>query len=73
MIDRAPELRIISIVTVFYIVFFAMMSGLRAIDGRLISTARIFGAKKRIIMLEIYWKSVQPFRRPIKEERCCGF
>lgn len=59
-IGMAPKV-VITAVTVFYILFIATMSGLRAIDGRLVSMARIVGASHWRITREIYWKSVQPF------------
>lgn len=59
-INLTPKI-ILTAVTVFYIVYIATMSGLRAIDGRLISMARILGAGKTQIASEISWKSIQPF------------
>ena len=59
-INLTPKI-ILTAVTVFYIVYIATMSGLRAIDGRLISMARILGASQTRITTEIYWRSVQPF------------
>lgn len=59
-INLTPKI-VITAVTVFYIVFIATMSGLRAIDGRLVSMARIMGASNGRIVRDIYWKSIQPF------------
>lgn len=59
-INLAPKV-VITAVTVFYIIFISMMSGLKSIDGRLVSMARIVGASQTWIVREIYWRSVQPF------------
>lgn len=59
-IGMAPKV-VITAVSVFYILFIATMSGLRSIDGRLVSMARIVGASRWRIIREIHWKSVQPF------------
>lgn len=59
-INLTPKI-VITAVTVFYIIFIATMSGLRAIDGRLVSMARVLGASEGRIARDIYWKSIQPF------------
>lgn len=59
-INLTPKIVLTSL-TVFYILYISATAGLRAIDGRLVTTARILGADNKRVVREIYWNSVQPF------------
>jgi ABC-type nitrate/sulfonate/bicarbonate transport system permease component len=59
-IGDLPKL-VIVILTVFYIVFITTFAGMRSVDQRLISMARIVGASERAIAREIVWISLLPY------------
>jgi NitT/TauT family transport system permease protein len=46
---------------VFYIVFIAVFAGVRGVDQRLISMARVVGASERAIARKVVWVSLLPF------------
>ena len=59
-INDAPKLWLVGLL-VFYPVFIAVFAGIRNVDGRLISMARIFGASESMISRSVIWRSLQPF------------
>lgn len=59
-IGDTPKIVIVVTMT-FYVIFYNVFAGIRAVDGRLISMARIMGAKESVIAREVIWKSLQPF------------
>jgi NitT/TauT family transport system permease protein len=46
---------------VFYIVFITVLAGVRGVDQRLISMARVVGASERTIDRKVIWVSILPF------------
>jgi NitT/TauT family transport system permease protein len=46
---------------VFFIMFVSCSAGLRSVDGRLVSMARILGAPPLTMIRTIYWPSILPF------------
>ena len=46
---------------VFYIVFITVFAGMRGVDPRLISMARVVGASERAIARKVIWISLLPF------------
>jgi NitT/TauT family transport system permease protein len=46
---------------VFYIVFITVFAGIRSVDPRLISMARVVGASERAIARKVIWVSLLPF------------
>jgi NitT/TauT family transport system permease protein len=59
-IGDTPKIVIVVTMT-FYVIFYNVFAGIRAVDGRLISMARIIGANESVIAREVIWKSLQPF------------
>jgi NitT/TauT family transport system permease protein len=59
-IGDLPKLVVVALV-VFYIVFITTFAGIRGVDRRLISMARVIGASERRIAREIVWTSLLPF------------
>jgi NitT/TauT family transport system permease protein len=59
-IGDLPKLVVVALV-VFYIVFITTFAGIRGVDRRLISMARVIGASERRIASEIIWTSLLPF------------
>jgi len=59
-IGDMPKLVVVALV-VFYIVFITTFAGIRGVDRRLISMARVLGARERTISREIIWTSLLPF------------
>jgi NitT/TauT family transport system permease protein len=59
-IGDMPKLVVVALV-VFYIVFITTLAGIRGVDRRLISMARVIGASERRISREIIWTSLLPF------------
>lgn len=59
-IGDMPKLVVVALV-VFYIVFITTFAGIRGVDRRLISMARVIGASERTISREIIWTSLLPF------------
>jgi NitT/TauT family transport system permease protein len=59
-IGDLPKLVVVALV-VFYIVFITTFAGIRGVDRRLISMARVIGASERRIAREIIWTSLLPF------------
>ncbi|HLI22750.1 MAG TPA: ABC transporter permease [Stellaceae bacterium] len=59
-IGDVPKL-VIVVTQTFYVIFYNVFAGIRAVDGRLINMARIMGASESVIAREVIWKSLQPF------------
>jgi len=59
-IGDTPKI-VIVVLMVFYVIFITTFAGIRAVDRRLISMARICGATETVISREVIWKSLQPF------------
>jgi NitT/TauT family transport system permease protein len=59
-IGDAPKLVIVTLV-VFYIPFVNTFAGIRGVDRRLVSMARIMGASEVKISREVVWQSLMPF------------
>ena len=59
-IDDAPKLWLIGLL-VFYPLFIAVFAGIRSVDGRLVSMARVAGASEAWIAREVVWNSLLPF------------
>jgi ABC-type nitrate/sulfonate/bicarbonate transport system permease component len=59
-IDDAPKLWLVGLL-VFYPVFIAVFAGIRSVDRRLISMARVVGASEIAISREVIWNSLLPF------------
>ena len=59
-IDDAPKLWLVGLL-VFYPVFIAVFAGIRNVDRRLISMARVAGASEAAISREVVWNSLLPF------------
>ena len=59
-IDDAPKLWLVGLL-VFYPVFIAVFAGIRNVDRRLISMARVVGASEAMISREVIWNSLLPF------------
>jgi len=59
-INDAPKLWLVGLL-VFYPVFIAVFAGIRNVDRRLISMARIIGASEAKISREVIWNSLLPF------------
>ncbi len=59
-IDDAPKLWLIGLL-VFYVIFIAVFAGIRSVDRRLISMARVVGASETVIAREVIWHSLLPF------------
>src|SRR5262249_22496771 len=59
-IDDAPKLWLVGLL-VFYPVFIAVFAGIRNVDARLVSMARIVGASEAAIAREVVWNSLLPF------------
>jgi NitT/TauT family transport system permease protein len=52
---------VIVVLMVFYVIFITTFAGIRAVDRRLVSMARMIGASESVISREVIWKSMQPF------------
>lgn len=59
-IGDTPKIVIVVTMT-FYVIFYNVCAGIRAVDRRLISMARVMGASETVIAREVIWKSLQPF------------
>ncbi|MCC6473014.1 MAG: ABC transporter permease [Burkholderiales bacterium] len=59
-IDDAPKLWLIGLL-VFYVVFIAVFAGIRNVDARLVTMARVLGASESVISRRVIWKSLTPF------------
>jgi NitT/TauT family transport system permease protein len=59
-IDDAPKLWLVGLL-VFYPIFIAVFAGIRNVDRRLISMARVVGASEAAISREVIWNSLLPF------------
>jgi NitT/TauT family transport system permease protein len=59
-IDDAPKLWLVGLL-VFYPIFIAVFAGIRNVDRRLISMARVLGATEAAIAREVIWYSLLPF------------
>jgi NitT/TauT family transport system permease protein len=59
-IDDAPKLWLVGLL-VFYPIFIAVFAGIRNVDRRLISMARVVGASEVAISREVLWNSLLPF------------
>ena len=59
-IGETPKIVIVVTMT-FYVIFYNVFAGIRAVDQRLVSMARVAGAKESTIAREVIWKSLQPF------------
>jgi len=59
-IDDAPKLWLVGLL-VFYPIFIAVFAGIRNVDRRLISMARVLGASEAAISREVIWNSLLPF------------
>jgi ABC-type nitrate/sulfonate/bicarbonate transport system permease component len=59
-IDDAPKLWLVGLL-VFYPIFIAVFAGIRNVDRRLISMARVLGASEAAIAREVIWNSLLPF------------
>ncbi len=59
-IDDAPKLWLVGLL-VFYPVFIAVFAGIRNVDRRLVSMARVVGASEARISREVIWNSLLPF------------
>jgi NitT/TauT family transport system permease protein len=59
-IDDAPKLWLIGLL-VFYVIFIAVFAGIRSVDRRLLSMARVVGASEMVIAREVIWNSLLPF------------
>ena len=59
-IGDLPKLVVVTLV-VFYILYITTFAGIRGVDQRLISMARVIGASERVIAREIIWTSLLPF------------
>lgn len=59
-IGDVPKI-VIVVTQTFYVIFYNVFAGIRAVDQRLISTARVMGATESVIAKEVIWKSLQPF------------
>jgi NitT/TauT family transport system permease protein len=59
-IDDAPKLWLVGFL-VFYPVFIAVFAGIRHVDRRLVSMARVVGASEARIAREVIWHSLLPF------------
>jgi NitT/TauT family transport system permease protein len=59
-IDDAPKLWLVGLL-VFYVVFIAMLAGIRNVDRGLIDMARVAGASEPAIAREVVWNSLLPF------------
>jgi sulfonate transport system permease protein len=59
-IDDLPKVVIVVLMD-FYIIFYNTFAGIRAVDRRLVSMARVMGASESVIAREVIWKSLQPF------------
>ena len=59
-IGDMPKL-VVVVLVVFYIVFITTFAGIRGVDRRLVSMARVIGASERRISREIIWTSLLPF------------
>jgi NitT/TauT family transport system permease protein len=59
-IGDAPKAIVVTLF-VFYIVFITVFAGVRNVDQRLISMARVVGANERTIARKVIWISLLPF------------
>jgi NitT/TauT family transport system permease protein len=59
-IGDAPKVIVVTLF-VFYIVFITVFAGVRGVDQRLVSMARIIGASERTIARKVIWISLLPF------------
>lgn len=59
-IGATPKIVIVVAMT-FYVIFYNVFAGIRAVDRRLIDMARVMGASESVIAREVVWKSLQPF------------
>ena len=59
-IDDAPKLVLVGLL-VFYVIFIAVFAGIRSVDRRLISMARVVGASESMIAREVIWNSLLPY------------
>jgi len=59
-IGDVPKI-VIVVTQTFYVIFYNVFAGIRAVDQRLINTSRVLGASERVIAKEVIWKSLQPF------------
>ena len=59
-IGDVPKI-VIVVTQTFYVIFYNVFAGIRAVDHRLVNTARVMGASERVIAKEVIWKSLQPF------------
>jgi len=59
-IDDAPKLWLVGLL-VFYVVFIAIFAGIRNVDSRLVTMARVAGASESMIARRVIWTSLMPF------------
>jgi NitT/TauT family transport system permease protein len=59
-IGDVPKL-VIVVTQTFYVIFYNVFAGIRAVDQRLLNMARVAGASESVIAREVIWKSLQPF------------
>lgn len=59
-IGDAPKTIVVTLF-VFYIVFITVFAGVRGVDQRLVSMARVIGASERTIAREVIWVSLLPY------------
>ena len=59
-IDDAPKLLLVGVL-VFYVVFIAVFAGIRSVDRKLVTMARVLGASEMAISRHVVWKSLTPF------------
>jgi len=59
-IGDAPKVIVVTLFT-FYITFITVFAGIRGVDQRLISMARVMGASERTIARKVIWISLLPF------------
>jgi NitT/TauT family transport system permease protein len=59
-IGDAPKVIVVTLF-VFYITFITVFAGIRGVDQRLVSMARILGATERTIARKVIWISLLPF------------
>jgi ABC-type nitrate/sulfonate/bicarbonate transport system permease component len=59
-IGDVPKI-VIVVTQTFYVIFYNVFAGIRAVDHRLVNTARVMGASESLIAREVIWKSLQPF------------
>jgi len=59
-IGDVPKI-VIVVTQTFYVIFYNVFAGIRAVDQRLVNTSRVLGASENVIAKEVIWKSLQPF------------